>query len=996
MSSGMCDVPPVPHLPSHPLVGGPDHKDLAPSLDSASFLEVVHGHGAASHPSARSDGDDAPDGMHMVYADVLAGVAKQSVQAYKAAWQEKQEKLMKLRQKRKKPPTLGMLEKERREKNRQARLEDRLTLPACAWGYVKPPDPHPKPRPDETCVQLQGSASDAEKENVDPAAVLEFSSCSDEGGDPDHQDDIHEIHIPRNSGRRMRRKKKRKIEKLVCCDKGCSLKYDPAQVLKLRLQTQFLADGDLRHWVEQRTFLPKEVTGVCADEHNFDRKRCLYRLEQPRVLAQQSICQKRACHIVHSNSLQVCVEFFLFCIDRTTNYLYQPGKKFWKRPGSQCTDKDSDRARVAHKVSRVTEWLREQRDYWLQEPTSDHVILPTQTKYDTYKWYREDVKPTLGADTPAKYSTFRNAFDRVNKEGVKLKHRRWLPFMKCDTCVVLRERILKCHDRREKNALRRQHKQHLEDIRQARQGYYLRRRLAQLYPEKYMSIIIDGADQKNYALPYKCEKSHVVANARKTKVGLMGVLAHGIGMYAYTYLPNVEAGSNATIDVLQRTLMKMSEEKGKQLPPTLFLQLDNTCRQNKSQHVKVFLAHLVEAGVFDRIVVSYLPVGHTHEDIDQCYGRMSIYLRKHDALDLAGLAHCISQSQNVGTRMQPQVEHLENFANVSDYMLPFYVHSRWDGISKYFQFRFQASNDPDPQYNNKCVVLARTLTVGDSPWSGLKEKTHKSVVFDKRGVEAPLTLCASALPSSKRAKLYPPSLEKTHRSHLAKIAETYSFEEDLTARLSSCIDRLCLPLHTRMPCTWEPAALARLYAFGAANRGKRQGVSDEATYDAAIASVAQHKRIVPVVGSWYVFKPVEGTDFQKEPYQLGLVRGLTTKKETDGSVHPSAWVQWWVAPPDDPFTGKHKPTIVLTAQHGVDKLDNVFYEAIEEAVPDLYTAQEKEGKGYVKGTKRMSHGHQTKGMYVPREGIQTLKFWSLRHADPSDEANQLTDSDGDC
>ena len=48
----------------------------------------------------------------------------------------------------------------------------------------------------------------------------------------------------------------------------------------------------------------------------------------------------------------------------------------------------------------------------------------------------------------------------------------------------------------------------------------------------------------------------------------------------------------------------------------LYLQLDNTARQCKAKYVMAYLKSLVAAGVFKKIVVSFLPVGHTLEDID--------------------------------------------------------------------------------------------------------------------------------------------------------------------------------------------------------------------------------------------------------------------------------------------------------------------------------------------------------------------------------------------
>ena len=57
-----------------------------------------------------------------------------------------------------------------------------------------------------------------------------------------------------------------------------------------------------------------------------------------------------------------------------------------------------------------------------------------------------------------------------------------------------------------------------------------------------------------------------------------------------------------------------------------------------------YLSLLVEVGMFDYIKMSYLPVGHTHEDIDQAFSRIAVYLNRHDAIDMDEFIHAVSES----------------------------------------------------------------------------------------------------------------------------------------------------------------------------------------------------------------------------------------------------------------------------------------------------------------------------------------------------------------
>ena len=68
----------------------------------------------------------------------------------------------------------------------------------------------------------------------------------------------------------------------------------------------------------------------------------------------------------------------------------------------------------------------------------------------------------------------------------------------------------------------------------------------------------------------------------------------------------------------------------KKLPPTLRVQLDNCAKDNKSRYVFAYWSLLVAKGIFKEVFVSFLLVGHTHDDIDASFGRWSMKLREED------------------------------------------------------------------------------------------------------------------------------------------------------------------------------------------------------------------------------------------------------------------------------------------------------------------------------------------------------------------------------
>ena len=89
--------------------------------------------------------------------------------------------------------------------------------------------------------------------------------------------------------------------------------------------------------------------------------------------------------------------------------------------------------------------------------------------------------------------------------------------------------------------------------------------------------------------------------------------------HVYLTYPNIHNDPNLTVTVMQRVLQSWPGI----LPPVLYVQLDNTARGNKNSTVFGYLSMLVEKGIFKKIKVNFLLVGHTHDHIDQMFSRFS-------------------------------------------------------------------------------------------------------------------------------------------------------------------------------------------------------------------------------------------------------------------------------------------------------------------------------------------------------------------------------------
>eukprot|EP00752_Nemacystus_decipiens_P012131 g10755.t1 len=138
--------------------------------------------------------------------------------------------------------------------------------------------------------------------------------------------------------------------------------------------------------------------------------------------------------------------------------------------------------------------------------------------------------------------------------------------------------------------------------------------LACAEPLMILCIAIDGADQSAFATPYFCQETKESVRGWKLKMKLIGALV-----------------------------------------------------ENKNRFFLAYLHLLVKFGVFDVIELHFGLKGHTHDEIDQVFSRVSVALRKHDAATRKLLGIGILEAYKFGCpNFQVFLEHLHNLGNVRD------------------------------------------------------------------------------------------------------------------------------------------------------------------------------------------------------------------------------------------------------------------------------------------------------------------------------------------
>ena len=395
--------------------------------------------------------------------------------------------------------------------------------------------------------------------------------------------------------------------------------------------------------------------------------------------------------------------------------------------------------------------MRRIATYYQNDPTTTRVTLPFHSKKVVFELY------ILEVPDPCKDSYF---FKVWRKEVTKVILRKWLRFALCDTCIGFRETHQALQSPEEKKKLRAAETKHYMFVKRERGAYKDRSKEAETNPERVISIIDDGADQGVYAAPYHCRRTHGDEQHYKIKTFLMGVIAHGRDTYAFPYLENVKHGTNMSIECLHRVLLDIYKADGK-LAPKLWLQEDNTTKCCKSCYKLGYCALLVAWGLFDEVVLSFLPVGHTHEDIDQFFSRLAVYLRTHHARSRKELCQAVHDCYLSKFGKRPKTENIDNAANISEWLEPYLNNMKQavnrPGITNYHQFRLRRSSDG----SNVHMQVREWATTGD-PWRGLQNDTSHFVVF--KTVPEPQDM-VDGVPPAQRKELVG-GTEETNKAHM--------------------------------------------------------------------------------------------------------------------------------------------------------------------------------------------------------------------------------------
>ena len=107
---------------------------------------------------------------------------------------------------------------------------------------------------------------------------------------------------------------------------------------------------------------------------------------------------------------------------------------------------------------------------------------------------------------------------------------------------------------------------------------------------------------------------------------LQGVLVHGQIIRMYRTYHNISNGTNLQIHTLLLTLELLLLKNNGKLPEAVYYQLDGGS-ENISKAMIGLSELIVAKGLTKRLLITRLPVGHTHEDIDSKFAKIWVALR---------------------------------------------------------------------------------------------------------------------------------------------------------------------------------------------------------------------------------------------------------------------------------------------------------------------------------------------------------------------------------
>jgi hypothetical protein len=166
---------------------------------------------------------------------------------------------------------------------------------------------------------------------------------------------------------------------------------------------------------------------------------------------------------------------------------------------------------------------------------------------------------------------------------------------------------------------------HIQEATEQRRLWHLRKTASTAKNAQCLTIFLDGMDQKKTDLPQLSLTKGEDLGIYQLKVRLIGGLLYfrSVTPFGFFFDGNrFRCDTNSNLECLRRILEYIGIDN---LPETIYIQLDNTNKDNKNYIFLSFCAYLIWTILRIKVIeIYFLMVGHTHAQIDQMFSVLSI------------------------------------------------------------------------------------------------------------------------------------------------------------------------------------------------------------------------------------------------------------------------------------------------------------------------------------------------------------------------------------
>ena len=321
-----------------------------------------------------------------------------------------------------------------------------------------------------------------------------------------------------------------------------------------------------------------------------------------------------------------------------------------------------------------------------------------------YTMYDEQTSEDLKVKMREFYKIFKTNFHDIKRVNIFLPRVIFLSANThpvCNECATI-SNMRKCVKNESDRIYAESRKRlHMVNVRRKYLGFRNRMELAVRYPGDYLHVNIDDIDQKKIESPYSRQNTKEFQGMLRLNNHVTGVIiTNGNLECDRTYQLYLNSDqfcqdSNKTITIMFEVLRHVQSKLGS-LPRKLFIQSDNCSKDLKNQYVLSFYYTLVEMNVFEEIVITHLPVGHTHGDVDQFFSIIAERLRKLEIPSFEDLIQELKKIRVNGSGGFPVVKEMTSTTDFVAWLEPHLL--KISGHTDFFQFKIRKEQEKTNLY----------------------------------------------------------------------------------------------------------------------------------------------------------------------------------------------------------------------------------------------------------------------------------------------------------